>query len=109
MKSEKQCETLNKVLDENIKIIDTMNNQNFKGKAENLINEFVAFKNSLKVKELNLIELLIDFCYEKNIEPEEMGDILSEHKEFINIIKKNAKKYNYVKKDKTENSFEEEW
>ena len=106
---------IEKTLENSIKMDEELkSNVNYKAKAENLLNDIIAFKNEKygANKSHNLIDIILDYCYHKDLEPEEVGDILSEHKEFKSIIETNAKKYNFIQiedKIKENDINEDEW
>ena len=51
----------------------------------------------------DMIELIISYCEENEFKIEEVGDILSQSKEFVKMFEKQAIKHNHIKIANTDN------
>jgi len=89
-----------------------VNDENIKLVSDKVFNEFIDFKNKhYKNSDFDLIQILLSFCYEYSYEPGEVGEVLAENQEFVEILKNNAIKNYYLKteiEDFNEPN-EEEW
>jgi hypothetical protein len=85
-----------------------------KNEAEELIEKIYEFKKE-KCNDLSLLDTIIEYAYIKNISLQEIGNILSEHKIFIKIFKKQLQEERYFRMTEDEQNTldmqinEDEW
>lgn len=67
--------------------------------ADSLFEQILIFKVENKIEDLNVIELIFEYCYKKNLDFVEVGEILAESKEIKAFIENDLidKKYIRVK------------
>ena len=80
--------------------------------AEELIQDIYKFKNEY-CKDLTLMESIIEYSFKKEIPLQDIGNSISEHKDFMVILEKQLIRDKYIKHIPTElDSFilnEDEW
>ena len=80
-------------------------------KANELIEDIFKFKKE-KCQDLSIMESIIEYSYQKSIPIQELGNILADHKEYVNIFKNQLIKDGYFR-DESDNLdmeyIEEEW
>jgi len=74
-----------------------MDNEEYK-QAEDLIKSIFKFKKEF-AEDLNLLDTIVEYSYKKNIPIQEIGNILSNHKDFKTIFKKQLIKEKYFKSE----------
>lgn len=80
-----------------------------KADSEKLIEDIYRFKRE-KAQDLNIMETLIEYSFHYNIPLQELGNIISEHKLFVNILEKELASEKYIKLEEEETNFDEgEW
>jgi len=73
-----------------------MDKTKLKTDAEELIEDIYDFKR-LKCNDLSLMDSIIEYSYVFDMSLQEIGNILSEHEIFVNILKKQLTKEKYFK------------
>jgi len=83
-----------------------------KSEAEELIEKIYEFKRE-KCSDLTLMETMIEYSYKFDLPLQEMGNILSEHKTFVNIFEKQLEREKYIRIQKSDEDDielnEDEW
>jgi hypothetical protein len=82
-----------------------------KNDAQELIEKIYKFKRE-KCEDLSLMETMIEYSYKFDLPLQEMGNILSEHKEFVKILEKQLIKDKYIQSEEEEYESEiddDEW
>jgi len=82
-----------------------------KYKSNELIESIFAFKRE-KCDGLSLVDTLIEYSFHYDIPIQEVGNVISEHSEFVSMLEKQLERDGYILKDKSKNDIElneEEW
>lgn len=80
-----------------------------KSNAEDLIADIYKFKKE-KAQDLTIMETMIEYGFQYDIPLQELGNIISEHKIFVDILEKELVKEKYIQSEDEEDNFdEEEW
>jgi len=80
-----------------------------KADADTLIEDIYRFKRE-KAEDLTMMEILIEYSFQHEIPLQELGNIISEHKIFVNILEKELTREKYIRVEEEEETFdEEEW
>jgi ribosome-interacting GTPase 1 len=77
-------------------------------KANDLIEDIYRFKKEY-AEDLSLIETIIEYSFKTGIPLQELGNILSDHKDFVNIFRKQLTKEKYFRDGVEEEYENEEW
>ena len=72
-----------------------------KYQANELIESIFEFKRE-KCEGLSLMETLIEYSFKFDIPLQEVGNVISEHKEFIKILEHQLEKDGYIRTEETE-------
>ena len=75
--------------------------ENYKNEAQEFIEKLFKFKRD-KCDGLSIMETMIEYGYKYDITLQEMGNTISEHKEFVQILEKQLEEDGYIRKEKTE-------
>ncbi len=75
--------------------------ENYKNEAQEFIEKLFEFKRD-KCDGLSMMETMIEYSYKYDITLQEMGNTISEHKEFVQILEKQLEDDGYIRKEKTE-------
>jgi hypothetical protein len=67
-----------------------------KREVEELIEDIFRFKKE-KCPNFNTIDVIIEYAYQNDRDVQEIGNILGEHKEFVEIFEKQLKREKYIR------------
>jgi len=78
--------------------------------SETLIEDIYKFKKE-RAQELSMMELLIEYSFQHDIPLQELGNNISDHKIFTNMLEKELAREKYIRLDDCDegNFNEEEW
>lgn len=78
--------------------------------AYELIEKIYKFKVEF-AEDLSIVDTIIEYGYQNNISVQEIGNVISEHKEFMVMFTKQLEKEGYIKnnKEELEEFNEQEW
>jgi len=89
------------------KIMDEINNSEEKKEAEILLKDIFRFKKE-RAQDLNILETIEEYSFRNDISMHVIGNILSEHDDFLKLFEKHLYSQKYIKSD-LQNFIEQEW
>ena len=78
-----------------------MKEKDLKSESQEFIEKLYKFKRE-KCDGLSLMETIIEFSFKYDISLQEVGNIISEHKEFVLMFEKQLEQDGYIRREKTE-------
>lgn len=69
-----------------------------KQEVQDVINDIFKFKRE-KCPEFSIIDTILEYAYKYDKNIQELGNIISEHEEFIQILEKQLVRTHYIKSD----------
>lgn len=80
-----------------------------KKEVEALIEDIFKFKRA-RASNLSIIDIIIEYAYFNERDVQELGNIISEHKEFVEILEKQLIREKFIKQELNETTLDEsEW
>jgi len=78
--------------------------------TEELIENIFKFKKE-RCPDFSTLDAIIEYCHFNDLNIQEIGNVISEHKEFVDILEKQLIREKYIRtpKNQTSDLVEEEW
>ena len=67
-------------------------------KATALIEDIFAFKKE-RAQDLSLLEVIIEYSHQKDIPLQELGNVIADHKDYVEIFRKTLAKDGYFRQE----------